>query len=121
MRALSGFQNGTRIIQYFVLISNMECNGKGECFEQTMDGYKKRYCDNACILQKCSTCVKELPEWVLDCGSGKCPLCKMGIVFDCEECKKRLVPIGHARKNGTDRPDWGSRKYHKKCYKLMNR
>jgi hypothetical protein len=34
----------------------------------------------------------------------------------CLCCKKRLVAIGTARKNGKKHSDWISRKYHKKCW-----
>lgn len=100
----------------------MECKGKGECFEQTIDGYKKHHCDKRCVLHECSICLKELPEWVMACHGGTCLDCKLSTIpLFCEYCRGRLVPIGHARKNGKDRPDWLYRKYHKKCYKLMKR
>ena len=34
----------------------------------------------------------------------------------CNLCDKRLVAIGHSRKNGKPHPDWPSRSYHKKCW-----
>ena len=38
----------------------------------------------------------------------------------CEHCGGYMQPIGNARKNGKSHNDWGSRKYHKKCWKEMN-
>jgi hypothetical protein len=37
---------------------------------------------------------------------------------NCELCSKKIVSIGHKRKNGKNHKDWDSRKYHKKCYNL---
>jgi len=37
----------------------------------------------------------------------------------CKLCKKSLVPIGNKRKNGADHNDWKKRKYHKKCFKIV--
>lgn len=42
----------------------------------------------------------------------------------CVECDKTLRLIGNERKNGksinnTNGKDWGTRKYHKKCWKLI--
>lgn len=35
----------------------------------------------------------------------------------CQYCKKKLVPIGKARKKGKrTHNDWDTRKYHKKCF-----
>lgn len=36
--------------------------------------------------------------------------------MNCEYCRKKLVPIGNARKNGKLHRDWNTRKYHKKCW-----
>ena len=38
----------------------------------------------------------------------------------CLHCRKALQPIGSARINGAPHKDWGSRKYHKKCWKELN-
>ncbi len=38
----------------------------------------------------------------------------------CLHCRKALQPIGSARMNGAPHKDWGSRKYHKKCWKELN-
>lgn len=35
---------------------------------------------------------------------------------DCKHCGKRLVAIGSSRRNGSSTRDWGTRKYHKKCW-----
>lgn len=37
----------------------------------------------------------------------------------CLRCKRKLVPIGSARKNGANHKDWNTRKYHKGCYKII--
>jgi len=38
----------------------------------------------------------------------------------CEMCEKPLVAIAASRKNGKELyEDWGSRKMHKKCYKIF--
>ena len=38
--------------------------------------------------------------------------------MNCVSCKKKLVVIGTARKNGVQHHgDWESREYHKKCWK----
>ena len=37
----------------------------------------------------------------------------------CEFCGKSLVAIHSSRKNGKLGKDWDSRKYHKKCWKIM--
>ena len=35
----------------------------------------------------------------------------------CTECKRPLVTVGNARKNGKNHRDWNTRSTHKKCYK----
>ncbi len=35
----------------------------------------------------------------------------------CHHCLGRLVPIGNARANGKAHGDWGTRRYHKKCWR----
>lgn len=37
----------------------------------------------------------------------------------CIECGKTLVAVGNARSNGKPHNDWGSRKLHKKCWRLF--
>jgi hypothetical protein len=37
----------------------------------------------------------------------------------CEFCNKPLVAIGSGRKNGKAHADWATRKYHKKCWKVV--
>ena len=38
----------------------------------------------------------------------------------CKMCEKPLVAIAASRKNGKETyEDWGSRKMHKKCYKIF--
>ncbi len=37
----------------------------------------------------------------------------------CLHCGGKLVPIGHDRANGADHDDWGTRLYHKKCFKQL--
>ena len=37
----------------------------------------------------------------------------------CELCKKTLVSIGSSRSNGKCHNDWTTRKYHKKCFQLV--
>lgn len=37
----------------------------------------------------------------------------------CEYCGGRLQPIGLSRANGKTHPDWGTRRYHKKCWVLL--
>ena len=35
----------------------------------------------------------------------------------CTVCLKTIVPVGHARLNGKDHPDWEGRTTHKECWK----
>jgi hypothetical protein len=35
----------------------------------------------------------------------------------CKYCNKPLRAVGSARKNGANHKDWGTREYHKKCWK----
>jgi len=37
----------------------------------------------------------------------------------CHECFGKLVPIGSARDGGAPHDDWPDRKYHKKCWKML--
>jgi hypothetical protein len=97
----------------------MECKGNGECFEQIEGGYKQNLCSTVCVLQKCSTCLEERPEWILVINNGQCLQCKMNWNFNCKHCGTRLRPVGHSRIGGKDHPDWGSRRYHKKCLKYV--
>jgi hypothetical protein len=97
----------------------MECKGNGECFQQTDDGYIQHLCPVGCILQKCSKCLEERPEWILTINSGQCMPCKNNWHFNCEYCGKSLRPVGHARRGGKNHPDWASRRYHKKCLKYV--
>lgn len=39
--------------------------------------------------------------------------------MNCEFCNKKLVSIGHKRKNGKNHADWADRKYHKKCWLIL--
>lgn len=38
----------------------------------------------------------------------------------CAYCERTLVPIGNKRSNGKPHNDWNSRKYHKKCFLIIN-
>lgn len=38
----------------------------------------------------------------------------------CQHCNKGLVPMGNRRKSGAPTVDWDSRKYHKKCHKILS-
>lgn len=45
---------------------------------------------------------------------------KVTYVNKCLLCKKTLKPIGCNRKNNTNcHNDWSTRRYHKKCYKIL--
>ena len=37
----------------------------------------------------------------------------------CEYCNGPLVKIGNARANGKNHIDWDSRRYHKRCFKIV--
>lgn len=37
----------------------------------------------------------------------------------CLSCGKGMAPIGYARANGKCHADWGSREYHKSCWKEL--
>ncbi len=37
----------------------------------------------------------------------------------CVYCGLPLVAFGHARSNGKDHPDWSTRRFHKKCWKIL--
>ena len=39
--------------------------------------------------------------------------------YKCIYCDKALVSIGNKRVNGANHIDWSSRKYHKKCWKII--
>ena len=39
----------------------------------------------------------------------------------CTRCGRKLVPIGHARANGADHPDWPDRVLHKRCYAAIEK
>jgi hypothetical protein len=42
--------------------------------------------------------------------------------MNCAHCGRKLVAIGAARKNGVKHhDDWGTRRYHKKCFRLLKR
>ena len=38
----------------------------------------------------------------------------------CRECFRPLVPVGNARVNGKSHRDWGSRNYHKCCWRILD-
>lgn len=44
---------------------------------------------------------------------------KMSEKIKCLHCKKSIVAFGNARKNGCDRKDWDTRRYHVKCWKEL--
>ena len=65
-------------------VENNKCDGRGNCLTQSTCGYSKRndiLCSHNCLLKKCPMkyCKTMLPQWVLDCHSGKCLNCNMGI------------------------------------------
>ena len=37
----------------------------------------------------------------------------------CWHCGKKLVPVGHARRNGAAHVDWSTRKVHKQCWREL--
>jgi hypothetical protein len=37
----------------------------------------------------------------------------------CLYCERKLVPIGTSRENGKSHDDWADRKYHKKCWRIL--
>jgi len=56
-----------------------------------------------------------------ECNVGKITKndCETLINKKCVRCGKKLIPIGEAKINGSYHKDWATRKYHKKCYKMM--
>lgn len=59
-----------------------KCKGDGECLMQKDDDtyYRGYPCESNCRPIRCPNyliCKKELPQWVLNCHSGKCHSCNM--------------------------------------------
>ena len=56
----------------------------------------------------------------LEAGNGQ-ELKVVGVVKPriCKLCKKSLVAVGFARKNGKFHKEWAKRSYHKACWKLL--
>lgn len=88
--------------------------------------------DTPCALceeGQCSLCGELIPKWVLKNQNNRCVGCDVKIYAAsrdvapgmCHHCEKPLVPIGNARRNGASHDDWATRKYHKKCWRELQR
>lgn len=108
----------------------------GTCLEQTEKGYIKsnKACPEKCVPIPCIICRELLPEWAakedkycINCHVMKFSAKRAGKNWarieagliggtHCHSCCGRLVAIGNSRVNGRDHDDWGTRKYHKKCW-----
>jgi hypothetical protein len=105
----------------------------------------KRLCDPERVVP-CPCCKEPFPFWVLDANEGRCATCAIakfsgkemecirihkkdtenrelesrGLALRwCAHCHRRLVPVGDGRLNGRAHGDWNSRRYHKKCWKIL--
>ncbi len=100
-------------------IKNYTCNGYGECLLQT--NYENNYiknkdfiCSYNCKPKKCDTlyCNNIRPQWVLNCTSGICHNCDMGI----EPLRHIFLIVPFSQKNEVKRYGAKFCNYYKKWF-----
>ena len=79
--------------------------------------------DNKVVTESIEDPRSESEEYVLRCQFSTVRAAREFVKNErlCFECFRPLVPVGTARANGAWHDDWGTRRFHKRCWASIGR